>query len=194
MCDVIITDTRRRTQRSNEENIPLKSFVQPRTPRGIPLLLSPIGQTHDRHIGAIHGVGRVTDPLSSANVPYFIAENLELPKELVDVEDIQVKKCALMSAVRNGTNKVKLLRVTNAEWQKLADQSESAIAKARASYDATVAASYSEAQSIYQRLVDTGLHVEPTVPEPSSTTEMEPPTASTAPKKIAVLKKGTKKR
>ena len=121
------------------------------------MVLSPLGQTHDRYIGAVHSAGRMSDPVVSSNPPYFTAETMELPSDLIAKEDIQVKKCSLMSAIRNGINKAKVLRVSSAEWQKLADQSESSVAKARASYEATLAASHNEARSIYQKLVDCGL-------------------------------------
>ena len=189
-----ITDTRRRTQKNHDENVPLKAFVQARTPRGVPLILSPLGQTHDRYIGAIHNAGRMTDPVVSANPPYFTAETIPLSSTLVAKEDIQVKKCALMSAIRNCANKAKVLRVTCAEWQKLADQSENAVVKARLLYEATLAASQNEALSIYQKLVDCGLQTQSDLSSPDSESFV-PALAEEIPKKPANNKKGgTKKR
>lgn len=173
----------------------MKAFVQARTPRGVPLILSPLGQTHDRYIGAMHNAGRMTDPVVSANAPYFTAETMPLPSTLVTKEDIQVKKCALMSAIRNCANKAKSLRVTSAEWQKLADQSEIAVAKARTLYETTCAANQRETQIIYQRLVDYGLQsrsdLSSTDPEP-----FPPAVTEGVPKKIPANNKkgGTKKR
>jgi hypothetical protein len=45
---------RRRRQRIST-SIPLSTYAYPRTPRGVPLLVSPLSQFEDRYIGAVYG-------------------------------------------------------------------------------------------------------------------------------------------
>lgn len=53
MCSTSANDLylRRKKKDNNEQVVSIKSFVHPRTPRGVPLILSPIGQCGDRYVG-----------------------------------------------------------------------------------------------------------------------------------------------
>lgn len=143
--------------RSNDGSISIKSFVQPRAPRGVPLLISPVGQSNDRYIGSVEGAGRDSGGSNNNSQQIYSVENLDLPPMLVKSENHAIERCNLISLIRNATTRHKNLKVSCAEWQKLADTSEASIARSRQIYDSTSHVHNSEIKMIYQRLVDTGL-------------------------------------
>ena len=88
--------------RGEDDSVMMKTYVQPRAPRGVPLLISPVGQTHDRYIGSVLGAGRVHDPVPQTGTQtLYRAEDLALPHELIACENDTIERCALVSLIRN---------------------------------------------------------------------------------------------
>ena len=109
---------KRSTSGSAPAAIPLKSFLAPRTPRGVPLIVSPLSQHPDRLLGSVFGAGSLTMPEEfslpkaeghSNAVPLYAAEGLPVPSSIVKSEDGIIQRCGLLSVTLSAENKLKRL-------------------------------------------------------------------------------------
>lgn len=144
--------------------IPLTSFLIPRTPRGVPLLVSPLSQHPDRMLGSVFGAGSLTTAenfvapkAETATVPIYSAERLSVPSEVVKSENGVIQRCGLLSATLSAENKLKRLMSSAEEWRKIAENSEISLTKARMIYALAMREKYMETRRCRKELVLHGL-------------------------------------
>ena len=99
----------RRKSNPASNAINVTSFVFHRTPRDVPLLVTPLSQFEDRYLGAVAGP---SPHITSADV---LAADGYLPAELVGAENDAILRCRLQSLAAQAQTKIVRLRARNAD-------------------------------------------------------------------------------
>jgi hypothetical protein len=145
--------------------VPLQTFVYGRTPRGVPLLLSPLSQFEDRFIGAVFGGPPASslyngniDPRANKSLPNACAA---MPLDLVREEDRVMEHCSMQSASASAESRDKRLRSTLLDLRRQRETSEVSQATAEQVYIHTLLEDTIESKRIRRELHAYGIASEP---------------------------------
>ncbi len=159
-------DNTRRKRRA-QTTVHLQTFAYPRTPRGIPLLVSPLSQFEDRYLGSLYG-GPVGSSMwnGSLNRGENTCHSLPrattlVPAEIVREENRVMTHCMLQSASATSEAKIRRLRSSILEVSKQKEASEIALARAHQVYVHTLLEDTLESKRIRRELQSCGIGVYP---------------------------------
>ena len=175
----------KRKKRGLPGTINLTSYVTQRTPRGVPLILSPLSQYPDKYVGAVINAGltgsessvgdynnhsrnasdKKQNTLSTSSTiltnptdpEVYSAQHLNLPSSMIQAENDAIKRCSLFSATVSAENQLRKLMVSSEEWKKLAEQSQQALHRAKLIHSSTFQSHYFEMRRNRKELVAYGL-------------------------------------
>jgi len=153
-------DNMRRKRRA-QSTVHLQTFSYPRTPRGVPLLVSPLSQFEDRYLGAVYGGPTGT---SAFNGYIKSADNVKLPytcsllpTDLEREENRVILHCRLQSASAFSETKIRRLRSSLAEAKKQAETAEMASSRSERVYVHTLLEDTIECKRIRRELQTFGI-------------------------------------
>jgi hypothetical protein len=111
-----------RKKRKISSSFTVKSYVYPRTPRGVPLLVSPLSQYEDKYLGAVIG-GPPGSSIYNGSIAQEAKYNLpraadSVPPHLVTEEDKVMRNCMLQSACASSETKLRRLRHSLDDWSR----------------------------------------------------------------------------
>jgi hypothetical protein len=114
----------RRRRRNNNSSIPLQAFVIPRTPRHVPLFLSPLSQHPDKYLGACMGdVKVVLDDTAHTSDQY-------LPQVIRNYETTALVKNEIKGLVRITERETQVILAASNEWQQQSAEADMCLKKA----------------------------------------------------------------
>jgi len=154
-----------RRKRRVQTTVHLQTFSYPRTPRGVPLLVSPLSQFEDRFLGAVYGGPTGTSSFTgnirakdNAKLPYA---NSLLPVELEREENRVILHCSLQSAAASYETKIRRLRNSLQEAKKQIETSEMSSMRAEQVYVHTLLEDTIECKRIRRELQAFGIGSHP---------------------------------
>mmetsp|Transcript_20556 Transcript_20556/g.20669 ORF Transcript_20556/g.20669 Transcript_20556/m.20669 type:complete len:760 (+) Transcript_20556:84-2363(+) len=106
--------------------ITLRSFALPQTPRGLPLIISPISTLPDRVVGAVFGK---EDQNPMNHEEKLLKRILSKPQQLLDCEEAQTEQWSLQSKVLRLTNRYRRLSQCTEEWERRTIESAAVLQK-----------------------------------------------------------------
>lgn len=169
-------DNMRRKRRA-QTTIHLQTFSYARTPRGVPLLVSPLSQFEDRFLGAVYGGPAGTSAFNGNicrqdNVKLPNANNL-LPVELEREENRVLLHCMLQSASASSETQIRRLRNSLAEAKKQIETAGMASTRSEQVYVHTLLEDTIECKRIRRELQAYGVISHPSL-DHSKNTPMSP--------------------
>ena len=150
-----------RRRRRGASHINVNTFVFPLTPRGVPLLVSPLSQYEDKYMGSqwggVSGSNLMNGDMDEVTKDYYIRAHQYLPSFLKAEEDLALTRCSLQSASASSESKMRRLRQSLRDWKRQVDESLRALIHAEDVYAHTLQEDYIERKRIRKDLLQYGI-------------------------------------
>ncbi len=156
-----------RRKRRGTTTIPISAFAYARTPRGVPLLVSPLSQFEDKFMGAVLGGPKGSSCFNghiNSDAKYTLPRACsKLPAKIGAAENVAMSHCLLQSAAASSEVKIRRLQHSLSTCQQQRDDAEIGLGNAEHVYVHTLLEDTIENKRIRRELQTLGIAPQPSL-------------------------------